>query len=81
MGGSLRLVVEFPDRNPVTISGLDQFASLFDSGNAVLRDVERLRDARLGELLSLAQIAQGHRLFDQPSRLRFYVLLLIEGAI
>jgi transcriptional regulator with XRE-family HTH domain len=27
MGGSLRLVVEFPDRNPVTISGFDKIAN------------------------------------------------------
>src|SRR5271163_1039393 len=27
MGGNLRLVVEFPDRNPVTISGFDKIAN------------------------------------------------------
>jgi transcriptional regulator with XRE-family HTH domain len=37
MGGRLRLVVEFPDRNPVTVSGLDNIANKAKPSRSSLR--------------------------------------------
>ena len=45
-----------------------KIAPLLEPGDAVLTDAELGRDARLGELPRLAQLAQGHFLGDELGR-------------
>ena len=45
-----------------------KIAPLLEPGDAVLADAELGRDARLGELPRLAQLAQGHFLGDELGR-------------